>query len=216
MNELSNLREKLAEPFPNDMVAWKPQITTKKEGNQQVPITRDGKRVAGCVAHIDARAVMSRLDDVVGVGEWSDSYRVLENGKNVECTLTVMGVSKTDVGQLGSDRGGSQADPMKTAYSDAFKRAAVKFGIGRYLYDEEIQWLPYDGWRVDTSKAETLHQPEPEPISEEELRQFALDGKELFDKGQTVNQVFSELSNTYPWIEFVTVVKLKREIDGGA
>lgn len=47
----------------------------------------------------------------------------------VRCTLNVLGVSKQDVGTT------SLADQMKGAHSDALKRAAVKFGIGSYLYD---------------------------------------------------------------------------------
>lgn len=144
----------LAAEFEDSEVGWKPQVTTK--GKQKEPITRNGVQVAGCTAHIDARAVMNRLDAVVGVGGWSDAYTVL-NGKNVECTLTVFGVSKSDVGETND---GGFADAMKSAYSDALKRAAVKFGIGRYLYDMEMEWLPYDGYKI-TSLPGPKKQPQP-------------------------------------------------------
>lgn len=137
------MAKSLASPFDDNDVKWKPQVTTK--GRDKKPIERNGQQVAGCTAHIDARAVMNRLDEVVGVGNWSDSYFVLPNGKNVECTLTVCGVSKSDVGEPNE---GGFADLMKGAYSDALKRAAVKFGIGRYLYDMEMEWLPFDGYKI--------------------------------------------------------------------
>lgn len=122
--------EALLAPFPADMVGWKAQATTK-----------DNSR-AMAVAYIDARCVMDRLDEVVGPENWSDSYNVLGDqtgsfGKEVvvECRLTVLGVTKCDVG-VGEDG--------KSAYSDAFKRAGVKCGIGRYLYSLDKQWVAYD------------------------------------------------------------------------
>ena len=101
---------------------------------------------------------MNRLDDVVGVFGWSDTYHVLPGGKNVECVLTVLGVSKSDVGEAGGD---GQADALKTAYSDALKRAAVKFGIGRHLYEMEMQWKLFDGYKI-IEVAEVKPKPEPD------------------------------------------------------
>lgn len=150
----------LAAEFDDNEVGWKPQVTTK--GKSKEPIMRNGVQVAGCTAHIDARAVMNRLDTVVGVGGWSDAYTII-NGKNVECTLTVFGVSKSDVGETND---GGFADPMKSAYSDALKRAAVKFGIGRYLYDMEMEWLPYDGFKITS-----LPGPKKQPVTSKTQQQ---------------------------------------------
>ena len=47
----------------------------------------------------------------------------------IRCSLTVLDVTRQDVGTV------SMADQIKGAHSDALKRAAVKFGIGVYLYD---------------------------------------------------------------------------------
>lgn len=98
------------------------------------------------LAYIDSRAVQNRLDDVVGPGNWETSYRpvsiTLDNGDRVtgiECTLTVFGVSRADIGHE------SSTDPIKGAYSDALKRAAVHFGVGRYLYDVKQGWVDYTG-----------------------------------------------------------------------
>ena len=147
------IQDKLTEPFTTE-IKWLPRITTKKGPNgQKVPIERNGQRVAGCMAHIDARDVMNRLDDVVGAGNWSDEYQASAIGKGVECRLTVLGVSKVDVG-IPSD-----TEPEKGAYSDALKRAAVKFGIGRHLYDIDTQWLPFDGYRVLTTPQQVRQAP---------------------------------------------------------
>lgn len=108
--------QELAKPFPASKIGIK--IQTKPNEN--------GKAL--CVAYIDARDVMQRLDDVVG-GDWGDSYRKAETG-GLECSLTVCGVTRVDVGKDDNDN-----EQEKSSYSDAFKRAGVKFGIGRFLYD---------------------------------------------------------------------------------
>lgn len=90
---------------------------------------------ASCVAYVDARQVMERLDDVFGVDGWSDNYS--EHKGNLFCTISVMSesgieIQKTDCGTE------SNIEKQKGEASDAFKRAAVKLGIGRFLYDLKI------------------------------------------------------------------------------
>ncbi|MDE2100990.1 MAG: hypothetical protein KGL39_27335 [Patescibacteria group bacterium] len=100
--------------------------------------------------YITARAVMNRLDKVVGPENWRDEYTPQEHG--ILCTLSIRmpngeWVSKSDAG--GCAGMSDEADDAKSGYSDAFKRAAVKWGIGRHLYGEGIpRFLPeYDGPR---------------------------------------------------------------------
>lgn len=125
------LLQKLSEPFPPDEIDWKPQAV---KGNRALAI-----------AYIDARAVMDRLDAVVGVDGWQDGYAVMPEG-NVVCTLRVrvgdVWLEKVDVGGPSEQPDGG--DRMKAAFSDALKRAAVKYGIGRYLYRLPHQWADWD------------------------------------------------------------------------
>lgn len=125
------LFDRLAEPFPAAEVRWKPQAI---KGNR-----------ASAIAYLDARHVMDRLDHVVGGGNWQDEYKVLDDG-SVVCTLAVRvdgeWISKTDVGSLSAQP--DAGDRLKAAFSDALKRAAVKWGIGRYLYRLQAQWVDYD------------------------------------------------------------------------
>ncbi len=97
------------------------------------------------MAYVDPRVVSERLDQAVG-GEWSFHWEPLGvQGDRlvVKSSLTVMGVTREDVGEyVLSDR--DQADPWKSAVSDALKRAAVHFGVGRYLYWLEAIWCSYD------------------------------------------------------------------------
>ncbi|RTH01947.1 Rad52/22 double-strand break repair protein, partial [Thermus scotoductus] len=53
----------------------------------------------------------------------------------VRCRLTILGITKEDVGE---------GDSLKAAFSDALKRAAVKFGVSRYLYSLPSQWVDLD------------------------------------------------------------------------
>jgi hypothetical protein len=121
----------LAAPFPVDEVQFKPQVV---KGNRALAI-----------AYIDARAVMDRLDAVVGVHNWQDRYQLLPDS-SVQCRLRVRihgeWVAKADVGSPSDQPDGG--DRLKAAFSDALKRAAVKFGIGRYLYGLPPTWTDYD------------------------------------------------------------------------
>ncbi len=82
---------------------------------------------------------MNRLDEVLGPDNWWDDYTPLE--RSVICRLTIQlpdgrTVTKADAGGFAgmSDAG----DDDKSGFSDAFKRAAVKFGVGRYLYGDGV------------------------------------------------------------------------------
>jgi len=125
------LSRQLTEPFPAEAVHFKP-LTVK--GNRAL-----------AAAYLDARAVMQRLDSVFGVGGWKDHYVITDSG-SVVCTLSVKvdgeWIDKTDVGSPSEQP--DDGDKMKAAFSDALKRAAVKLGIGRYLYRLPQQWLDYD------------------------------------------------------------------------
>ena len=82
------------------------------------------------LAYIDARAVMQRLDAVLGIENWQDHYEEC-NGRTI-CRLSVRvegeWITKCD------GAGDTKIEGDKGGISDALKRAAVKFGVGRYLY----------------------------------------------------------------------------------
>ena len=63
-------------------------------------------------------------------------------------------ITKSDVG--GPSEQPDEGDRRKAAFSDALKRAAVKFGIGRYLYRLPNQWLDYDPQRRQFARPPTL------------------------------------------------------------
>lgn len=124
------LREALAElrrPFAAESVKFKVQAGGK---------TAEQKALVVC--YIDARHVIERLNHVVA-GDWHDAYTPV--GKSLVCNLTVCGVTRQDIGVMEDD---AQGGP-KAVYSDALKRAAVKFGVGVSLYATPKMFVNGDG-----------------------------------------------------------------------
>lgn len=116
-----------------------------------------GGRSGKVLPYIDARHVMERLDSVVGPDNWSTIIRPTTQPGAFICELTVLGVTKSAVGQAGTD----ESEKEKSGESDALKRAAVYHGIGRYLYSVDLppvdltekngKWNLPHGWRPGES-----------------------------------------------------------------
>jgi hypothetical protein len=140
---MANLCKALAAPFDLKAVKFKPAVVS---GNR-----------AMAMAFVDARTVQDRLDEVVGVEGWQDDYEVLADG-SVVCRLQVclngIWLTKVDVGSPSEQP--DDGDKRKAAFSDALKRAAVKFGVGRYLYRLPAQWVDFDPKKKQFVKTPTL------------------------------------------------------------
>ena len=111
--------------------------------------------------YITARTVMNRLDDTLGPENWWEDYVPGEN--SVLCRLTIRlpdgsTLTKTDAG--GYAGMADQGNDDKSGYSDSFKRAAVKFGIGRYLYRDGV---PKFVTRADVQHDVPPERHDPEP-----------------------------------------------------
>lgn len=115
--------------FPREDVHWRVQGT---------PYERNGKHSAMALAYIDARDVMDRLDGVCGPENWQDEYTVSPTG----LTICRIGIRVGDQWVWKSDGAGETAvEKQKGGISDALKRAAVHWGIGRYLYRLDSPWV---------------------------------------------------------------------------
>lgn len=133
---MSDILNKLKEPFPEKLIHWRVGAMTKD------------KKKGIALAYIDARHVMKRLDDVVGFQNWQDDYEETKTGR-VICKLSIKlpdaliqeWISKCD------GAGETDVEGQKGAISDAFKRAAVKWGIGRYLYALGTTWVDLDDYK---------------------------------------------------------------------
>ena len=128
--------EEFGKPFPASNVSWKLQLTNKE------------KTSGLAVPYLDARAIAERLDFVVGQTGWKDEYKPWHNYVTKKeqkfaqlCTIYIYDedlkewIGKTDGAE------DSDIEPIKGGLSDAFKRAAVRWNIGRYLYGFEPVWV---------------------------------------------------------------------------
>lgn len=122
-NEMTEteIEEKLAAVFPYNSIKWRVATTLYFDVRGALIVV---------VPYITSRAIQDRLDEVFGVFGWQDQYRETPNG--MICDLTVKYKDK----QITKSDGAADIRrfPVKGVISDALKRAAVKFKIGRYLY----------------------------------------------------------------------------------
>ena len=119
------LLAQLKQPFDPKFLKWRIGATNKDKT----------KGIA--LAYIDAREVMKRLDDVCGVAGWQNNMREVPDGFVCDLTLFVGGqwVNKSN------GAGRTQVEPVKGGMSDALKRSASVWGVGRYLYYLPTIWV---------------------------------------------------------------------------
>lgn len=115
--------------------------------------------------YITARTAMNRLDSVLGPENWWDDYVPLPH--SVVCKLSIRlpdgsVVTKSDAG--GYAGMADQGDDDKSGFSDAFKRAAAKFGVARYLYRDGVPSFVQERTGMpDEPQAQPAPAPAPAP-----------------------------------------------------
>lgn len=120
----------LAAPFPAGLMQF-------RAGK----VTRDGSK-AMALAFIDARTVQDRLDTTVGPENWQCRFHWEEVGGTVMCvcSISIWFGDQWIVKQDGA--GTTNYEAIKGGMSDALKRCAVQWGIGRSLYFLPTVWVP--------------------------------------------------------------------------
>ena len=119
------LLKQLKDPFDPKFVKWR------------VGATNADKTKGIALAYIDSREVMKRLDDVCGVAGWQARYIPIEKGFICEIDIKIgkEWVTKSNAS------GYTAKEPVKGGASDALKRTASTWGIGRYLYYLPNVWV---------------------------------------------------------------------------
>lgn len=116
-----NAIAKLQNPFDPFDIEWRVQQMGKGSS---------GTMYALVLPYVTNRAIQQRLDDVCGAENWRNEYQYIE--KAVLCGISIrMGIewiTKWD----GAEE--TNIEAVKGGLSNAMKRAAVQWGIGRYLY----------------------------------------------------------------------------------
>jgi hypothetical protein len=173
---------------PND-IEWRLQQCGKGS---------NGKIWGMALAYVTNRAIMNRLDEVCGPENWKNEYKPAPDG-GILCGISIKvgdeWVTKWD----GAEN--TDIEAVKGGLSGAMKRAAVQWGIGRYLYKLEESWInanengAYRGktkdgttfrWDAPTlpswalpkgSKSETHSEPHSEPKPKKSVVQFTEEQK---------------------------------------
>lgn len=136
--------KELGQPFPYSDVNWRLQYV-------------DREKLEGfAVPYLDARAIADRLDSVVGQNNWKDSYtpwhtyveKVEDKGKVTTkqiqsqiCVLSIYDEERKEWIDKSDGAENTDVESIKGGISDAFKRSAVKWNVGRYMYKMKPVWV---------------------------------------------------------------------------
>jgi hypothetical protein len=125
--DYASVFELLAKQFQPSEVQWRVGSVDKQRNR------------ALALCYIDAREVMDRLDSAVGPENWQNRYP--HAYEKTVCEIGLRAAGDTEWVWKSDGAGDTDVEAAKGALSDAFKRAAVRWGIGRYLYDIEAPWV---------------------------------------------------------------------------
>ena len=123
---------RLRDPFAAEDIEWRVQQAGEKNG-------RPWARV---LAYVTNRAIMERLDEVAGPENWQNVFKEGPAG-GVVCGLSLRVTRADGTADWVTKWDGAEntdVEPVKGGLSNAMKRAAVQWGVGRYLYDLEEGW----------------------------------------------------------------------------
>jgi hypothetical protein len=114
----------LAGAFDPDDIGWKPVYVSQSN------------RKARVVPYVTNRAIMDRLDRVCGPENWRNEYAPGPTG-GLLCGLSIRFVREEGTIEWITKWDGAEnteVSPVKGGLSSSMRRAAVQWGIGRYLY----------------------------------------------------------------------------------
>ncbi len=145
---MNDLAEKLQKPFVPEDIEWRPQGWGKK---------KSGEYWVQVLAYVTNRAIMNRLDEVVSPEHCRNEFCDWHNGSQLCCLSLYVAMDDDRMDWVSKWDGAEQThiESIKGGLSDAMKRAAVQWGIGRYLYKLESNFaqtttdrpLPKSSWR---------------------------------------------------------------------
>lgn len=132
----AQIQKELAEPFAPQDLEWRLQHVG--------PSKQDAKRLIGmAVPYVTNRAIMTRLDNVVGPENWYNEYKPWHGAGKKEAQICGISIYFEGRGFITKWDGAEDSDiePVKGGLSDSMKRSAVQWGIGRILYSMDTVWV---------------------------------------------------------------------------
>ncbi len=124
------IQAELAMPFAPEDLEWRLQKVV------------EARELGIAVPYVTNRAIMSRLDDVVGPENWYNEFKPWHGAGGKEAQLCGISIRYGE-GFITKWDGAENSDiePVKGGLSDSMKRAAVQWGIGRVLYNMDVVFV---------------------------------------------------------------------------
>ena len=163
MNAQPENLSKLDDFFPEDQLEWR---------IQQAKLDFEGKPKAKVLCYVTNRAIQNRLDEVCGKEHWRNEFKEAPNG-GVMCGISIRYQDEWVTKWDGADN--TKLEAVKGGLSDSMKRAAVQWGIGRYLYDFGDNYAIFHPNGIyftkikDAAGKETWHKWNPPKVSSQFL-----------------------------------------------
>lgn len=143
------IQAELAMPFAPEDLEWRLQRVV------------EAKELGIAVPYVTNRAIMGRLDDVVGPENWYNDFKPWHGAGGKEAQLCGISIRYGD-GFITKWDGAEDSDiePVKGGLSDSMKRAAVQWGIGRVLYNMDVVFVEVEKrgktWCIKKDQQERL------------------------------------------------------------
>ena len=126
------IKRELAKPFAPEDLEWRIQIAN------------EDKTSGMAVAYVTNRAIQDRLDDVVGTDNWHNEFKpwhAVGKRESQICGISIYNEERREWITKWDGAEDTDIEAVKGGLSDSMKRAAVQWGIGRYLYKMEGVWV---------------------------------------------------------------------------
>ena len=146
-DQLDEILRALAIPFDLPVVQWR--VTERSE---------DGTRGL-MMPYADPRAYSDRLNDLFTPAGWSRKYAVQTSApvqrSNRRPAAKILVTCEVTIARVGTNSGtgeewADKENALTAAEAQAFKRSLCCFGLGRYLYDIDGEWIDLDRQGVPT------------------------------------------------------------------
>lgn len=181
MSEIGELLSSLTKPWDKGEIKFRVGSVSKD------------KKKALPLAYVDARSVMERLDSVMSPENWQDKYEF--HGERSICYLSLRldgeWITKAD------GAGDSDIEAVKGGISDAFKRAAVKWGMGRELYEIKCRWMPVDDYK------QLIGDPWDFVINNKSKKKTKIIGEKLFDMDGSCYEIMAKMPTIATRLDFL-------------
>jgi len=123
---MKEIIKQLKAPFKECEIEWRVQSSGKSGSGFWAMV----------MPYVQNRAIMDRLDEVVGADKWKNELSPVQGG--FICGISILYNKEWITKWDGADNTAIEA--TKGGISNAMKRSAVQWGMGRYLYHLDVEF----------------------------------------------------------------------------